>query len=235
MIGDLEAARRGDHLHLPPSRGDHPHRRPHHRAARRPAAGPRRRSPTSTSRGSSARWSAPGWPRRRRPPARSAGRASLRRRGPGAAAGPRRRLGARRRLASPCGRAKWWRSTGCMGAGRSELFECLIGLRAESGRPHPAGRARDTHRRSHRRADRRGLVLVPEDRQRDGAHLQLLSVTAKPDHVQPLGVSRAWPVGRPRRRRPGRRGARSRDLAIKVSSPGRPRHRHCPAAISRRW
>ncbi len=56
---------------------------------------------------------------------------------------------------------------GLMGAGRSELFECIMGRHAHArGRVFIEGRevkARDTTRRI-----RHGLALIPEDRQREG-------------------------------------------------------------------
>lgn len=65
---------------------------------------------------------------------------------------------------------------GLMGAGRSEFFECVIGRH-----PHSTGkvfidgsevRERDTTRRI-----RRGLALIPEDRQREGL-VQVLSIAS---------------------------------------------------------
>ncbi|PDT02278.1 sugar ABC transporter ATP-binding protein [Rhizobium chutanense] len=65
---------------------------------------------------------------------------------------------------------------GLMGAGRSEFFECVIGRHTHStGRVFIDGkevRARDTTRRI-----RRGLALIPEDRQREGL-VQVLSVAS---------------------------------------------------------
>lgn len=65
---------------------------------------------------------------------------------------------------------------GLMGAGRSEFFECVIGRHKHStGKVFIDGqevRARDTTRRI-----RRGLALIPEDRQREGL-VQVLSIAS---------------------------------------------------------
>ena len=65
---------------------------------------------------------------------------------------------------------------GLMGAGRSEFFECVIGRHMHStGKIFIGGqevRARDTTRRI-----RRGLALIPEDRQREGL-VQVLSIAS---------------------------------------------------------
>jgi erythritol transport system ATP-binding protein len=65
---------------------------------------------------------------------------------------------------------------GLMGAGRSEFFECVIGRHKHStGKIFIDGeevRARDTTRRI-----RRGLALIPEDRQREGL-VQVLSIAS---------------------------------------------------------
>jgi erythritol transport system ATP-binding protein len=61
---------------------------------------------------------------------------------------------------------------GLLGAGRSELFECLFGLRAEArGGVQLAGR--DIAGLPVAARIRHGLFLVPEDRQRDGLVLNL--------------------------------------------------------------
>ena len=57
---------------------------------------------------------------------------------------------------------------GLMGAGRTELFETLIGLRSADAGLHLAGRRAPGAQRSRADRMRSGLVLVPEDRQRDG-------------------------------------------------------------------
>ena len=107
---------------------------------------------------------------------------------------------------------------GLLGAGRSELFECLIGAnRALSGRI----RLGDTEITDASIADRidRGLVLVPEDRQRDGI-ISLLSVSENLTMASIARFARRWIINR---------GAESkavadsiRDLSIKVSSPSVP-------------
>lgn len=65
---------------------------------------------------------------------------------------------------------------GLMGAGRSEFFECVIGQHAHStGKIFVAGEeviARDTSTRI-----RKGLALIPEDRQREGL-VQVLSIAS---------------------------------------------------------
>ena len=63
---------------------------------------------------------------------------------------------------------------GLLGAGRSELFECLMGLQPQAvGRVDVNGK--DISGASVAARIKRGLVLVPEDRQRDGL-VQTLSV-----------------------------------------------------------
>ena len=77
---------------------------------------------------------------------------------------------------------------GLMGAGRSELFECLFGLRPEaSGKVLLAGR--DISRLALADRIKVGLFLVPEDRQRDGL-LQNLSVAKN------LSISSLWQLRR---------------------------------------
>ena len=104
---------------------------------------------------------------------------------------------------------------GLLGAGRSELFECLIGAnRAISGRI----RLSDTDITGSSIADRidRGLVLVPEDRQRDGI-IALLSVS---ENLSMASISRFARWGVIGRAGESQAVARTiRDLAIKVSSP----------------
>jgi erythritol transport system ATP-binding protein len=64
---------------------------------------------------------------------------------------------------------------GLMGAGRSEFFECLIGLHPESsGKVWLAGKPVKSHKRLGERI-RMGLTLIPEDRQREGL-VQIMSV-----------------------------------------------------------
>jgi len=105
---------------------------------------------------------------------------------------------------------------GLMGAGRSELFECLFGLR-----PEAAGRAwigdREISRLSLPERIEAGLFLVPEDRQRDGL-LQNLSV------AQNLSISSLGALTRglwvDRAREAAWTGEMIERLHVKVSSPG---------------
>jgi erythritol transport system ATP-binding protein len=104
---------------------------------------------------------------------------------------------------------------GLMGAGRSELFECLFGLRPEaSGRVSVAGQ--DVTRLPPAARIKSGVFLVPEDRQRDGL-LQNLSVARN------LSISSLWQLRRMIWVDSGREAAATRAmidrLRIKVSSP----------------
>jgi erythritol transport system ATP-binding protein len=104
---------------------------------------------------------------------------------------------------------------GLMGAGRSELFECLFGLRPEArGRVLLLGR--DISRLPLADRIRSGVFLVPEDRQRDGL-LPNLSVARN------LSISSLWQLRRIiwiDRDREGEMTRRMIDeLRIKVSSP----------------
>ena len=73
---------------------------------------------------------------------------------------------------------------GLMGAGRTELFECLFGLRPEAtGRIHLNGQNLAGLTIAER--IRQGLFLVPEDRQRDGL-MQNLSV------LKNMSISSLW-------------------------------------------
>ena len=71
---------------------------------------------------------------------------------------------------------------GLMGAGRSELFDCIMGRHGHaSGKIFIEGnhiRERDTTRRI-----RRGLALIPEDRQREG----LVSILSVASNLTPSG------------------------------------------------
>jgi erythritol transport system ATP-binding protein len=104
---------------------------------------------------------------------------------------------------------------GLMGAGRSELFDCLIG-RAEgaTGRIELVGEAID--RRSIGGRVRRGLSLVPEDRQREGL-APILSVTDN------MTLASLWKhsgvFGLDGRRVKAAVGRMVRTLRIKLSSP----------------
>jgi erythritol transport system ATP-binding protein len=104
---------------------------------------------------------------------------------------------------------------GLMGAGRSELFECLIGLRPGSGGRVFLG-GQPVERLAVAERIRRGIYLVPEDRQRDGL-LPNLSVAKN------LTISSLWQwnrvawIDRPREREAVERMVKT--LHIKVSSP----------------
>ena len=63
---------------------------------------------------------------------------------------------------------------GLMGAGRTEMMECVGRSARRFRRPRPAARP-GRFETGHRAAHRSGLVLVPEDRQRDGL-VQTMSV-----------------------------------------------------------
>jgi erythritol transport system ATP-binding protein len=65
---------------------------------------------------------------------------------------------------------------GLMGAGRSELFDCIMGRHSQStGRIFISGE--EVHERDTTRRIRRGLALIPEDRQREGL-VSILSVAS---------------------------------------------------------
>jgi erythritol transport system ATP-binding protein len=104
---------------------------------------------------------------------------------------------------------------GLMGAGRSELFECLFGLRPEArGKVLVLGQ--DISRLPLADRIRRGVFLVPEDRQRDGL-LPNLSVARN------LSISSLWQLRRIIWIDRDRESAITRrmidELRIKVSSP----------------
>jgi rhamnose transport system ATP-binding protein len=86
---------------------------------------------------------------------------------------------------------------GLVGSGRSELLETIVGLRrADRGRIEIDGRMVRT--RSPRHAARAGIVLVPEDRQRQGLCFNL---SVRHNLLLPLAeASRQWLVGRAERR-----------------------------------
>jgi erythritol transport system ATP-binding protein len=105
---------------------------------------------------------------------------------------------------------------GLMGAGRSEFFDCVIGRRAHAtGRIYIEGHLieeRDVPGRI-----RRGLALIPEDRQRDGlvatlsvaANLTMASLHKFVALFHIVGSRERVAIGRA-----------IRDLAIKVAAPG---------------
>jgi erythritol transport system ATP-binding protein len=104
---------------------------------------------------------------------------------------------------------------GLMGAGRSEFFECLMGLQSDAtGSLSLAGKSLDGQSTAQR--IKNGLAMVPEDRQSAGL-IQPLSV------AQNLTLSSLWRFVRgfsldgPREKKAV--NAIIRDLGIKVSSP----------------
>jgi erythritol transport system ATP-binding protein len=104
---------------------------------------------------------------------------------------------------------------GLMGAGRSEFFECVIGRHKHStGKIFIDGeevRARDTTRRI-----RRGLALIPEDRQREGL-VQVLSIASNLTLASLERFTRIFHI----KSGAEREGIRDmiRDLSIKAPNP----------------
>ncbi|UIL32136.1 ATP-binding cassette domain-containing protein (plasmid) [Rhizobium leguminosarum] len=102
-----------------------------------------------------------------------------------------------------------------MGAGRSEFFECVIGRHTHStGKIFIDGkqvRARDTTRRI-----RRGLALIPEDRQREGL-VQVLSIASNLTLASLGRFTRLFHIDR----RAEKNAIRDtiRDLSIKAPNP----------------
>jgi erythritol transport system ATP-binding protein len=104
---------------------------------------------------------------------------------------------------------------GLMGAGRSEFFDCVMGRR-----PHATGRifieGRPVKERDVTGRIRRGLALIPEDRQREGlvailsvgANLTMASLHKFLAGVHILGSRERSAIGRA-----------IRDLSIKVADP----------------
>jgi erythritol transport system ATP-binding protein len=104
---------------------------------------------------------------------------------------------------------------GLMGAGRSELFECLMGLQAEAtGSICVAGR--DVEGESTATRIRHGLALVPEDRQRAGL-VQTLSVAENVTLASLWKFARYFSIDRGRERSEVNRMVR--ELSIKIASP----------------
>ncbi|MBP7201762.1 MAG: sugar ABC transporter ATP-binding protein [Propionivibrio sp.] len=104
---------------------------------------------------------------------------------------------------------------GLMGAGRTELFECLFGLRPDAiGNIHLNGE--NLAGLSIAERIRKGLFLVPEDRQRDGL-LQNLSV------LKNMSISSLWQFRRgiaiQQNRESGRIDEMIKALRVKVSAP----------------
>ncbi|MBY3326647.1 sugar ABC transporter ATP-binding protein [Rhizobium laguerreae] len=104
---------------------------------------------------------------------------------------------------------------GLMGAGRSEFFECVIGRHAHStGKIFIDGkhvRARDTTRRI-----RRGLALIPEDRQREGL-VQVLSIASNLTLASLGRFTRLFHIDRGAEKNAIRDAIR--DLSIKAPNP----------------
>ena len=104
---------------------------------------------------------------------------------------------------------------GLLGAGRSELFECLMGLQPASiGRVELDGD--DISNLTIGRRIRHGLVLVPEDRQREGL-VQTMSVRANLTLASLRRFARLFTIRDARERDEARRMIER--LTIKVSSP----------------
>jgi erythritol transport system ATP-binding protein len=105
---------------------------------------------------------------------------------------------------------------GLMGAGRSELFECLFGLRPDAtGRVWVCGQ--EVTRLSLHERIKAGVFLVPEDRQRDGL-LQNLSVAMNLSIASLGALRRGLRVDRAREAKIT--GDMIEQLHVKVSSPG---------------
>jgi erythritol transport system ATP-binding protein len=104
---------------------------------------------------------------------------------------------------------------GLMGAGRSELFESLFGLRqAATGRIWLG--ERELSRLTLRERIRAGVFLVPEDRQRDGL-LPNLSVTRNLSISSLWQLRRLWSVDRKKER--DLAASTVERLRIKIASP----------------
>jgi len=104
---------------------------------------------------------------------------------------------------------------GLLGAGRSELFECLMGLQPQAlGRIEVGGK--DITRLSVAARISQGLVLVPEDRQRDGL-VQTLSVRANLTLASLRRFTRLFSLNGTKERSEARDMIRR--MTIKVSSP----------------
>ncbi|MGO1162815.1 sugar ABC transporter ATP-binding protein [Brucella pseudogrignonensis] len=104
---------------------------------------------------------------------------------------------------------------GLMGAGRSEFFECIMGQHAHStGEIYIDGKKiteRDTTRRI-----RRGLALIPEDRQREGL-VQILSIASNLTLASLDRLARFFHIS-PKREKQAIQEA-IKDLAIKAPNP----------------
>jgi erythritol transport system ATP-binding protein len=104
---------------------------------------------------------------------------------------------------------------GLLGAGRSELFECLMGLQPQAtGEVVLAGR--NLVGKSVAARIKHGLVLVPEDRQRDGL-VQTLSVRANLTLASLGQFTRFFTLMASREQKQAREMIKR--MTIKVSSP----------------
>ena len=104
---------------------------------------------------------------------------------------------------------------GLLGAGRSELFECLMGLQSASkGRVELEGK--DLSGETIGNRIRHGLVLVPEDRQREGL-VQTMSVRANLTLASLRRFARLFSIRDASERVEARQMIQR--LTIKVSSP----------------
>ena len=104
---------------------------------------------------------------------------------------------------------------GLLGAGRSELFECLIGANDPTSGRIVLNGADITGANIANRIER-GLVLVPEDRQRDGI-ISLLSVSENLTMASIAHFARRWIINRGAEAKAVARSIH--DLSIKVSAP----------------
>ncbi len=104
---------------------------------------------------------------------------------------------------------------GLLGAGRSELFECLMGLQLQA-LGEVAVRGRNLAGASIASRISQGLVLVPEDRQRDGL-VQTLSVRANLTLASLRRFARFFSLNTAREDAEAR--AMIQRMTIKVSSP----------------
>ena len=104
---------------------------------------------------------------------------------------------------------------GLLGAGRSELFECLMGLQpASKGRVELEGK--DISDETIGSRIRHGLVLVPEDRQREGL-VQTMSVRANLTLASLRRFARLFTIDDARERAEARQMIER--MTVKVSSP----------------
>ena len=222
----LRGARGGHHLHLAPARGDQPPGRPHHRPARRPQhRHPARRRYSTPEQ--LIRWMVGRELKDITPVRPNPGEVAL------AVRGLRERRRARRELRAPMRRGprRW---PGLVGAGRTDVGARARRARAGDRRGENAvgGRPGDDPQPA---ADARaaGIVLVPEDRKREGL------VMTQIRRVQPgVAVDRDWWAQRSSARLPARAAIVARAMSgFAHHAPAAPtRSRHAlRAATSRRW